>query len=216
MTNKHCDTCGDPIFRYDGREFCPTCEAAGAAAGGEEGVEPTDGGDGATDDATTVEIRDAHADETARDRGDADGSTTAAGTEADDAAAGGPEETPASAPSERATPTDGEATTAAGETATPGEDVRATRDAGASGRGRDPAGRAPAGRDPERVEPTAGTSRSADAARAAADLGGVRDSLTRTLARYVEAAEAADDPRRAREYLAAAREAAETLAALRR
>jgi uncharacterized Zn finger protein (UPF0148 family) len=216
MTNKHCDTCGDPIFRYDGREFCPTCEAAGAAAGGEEGVEPTDGGDGATDDATTVEIRDAHADETARDRGDADGSTTAAGTEADDAAAGGPEETPASAPSERATPTDGEATTAAGETATPGEDVRATRDAGASGRGRDPAGRGPAGRDPERVEPTAGTSRSADAARAAADLGGVRDSLTRTLARYVEAAEAADDPRRAREYLAAAREAAETLAALRR
>jgi len=78
------------------------------------------------------------------------------------------------------------------------------------------AGRGPAGREPERVEPTAGTSRSADAAREVADLGGVRDSLTRTLARYVEAAEAADDPRRAREYLAAAREAAETLAALRR
>ena len=26
MTNRHCDTCGDPIFRYDGREFCPTCQ----------------------------------------------------------------------------------------------------------------------------------------------------------------------------------------------
>lgn len=26
MTNKHCDECGDPIFRYQGQEFCPTCE----------------------------------------------------------------------------------------------------------------------------------------------------------------------------------------------
>jgi uncharacterized Zn finger protein (UPF0148 family) len=25
MTNAHCGTCGDPIFRYDGQEFCPTC-----------------------------------------------------------------------------------------------------------------------------------------------------------------------------------------------
>ncbi|WP_135823590.1 Sjogren's syndrome/scleroderma autoantigen 1 family protein [Halorussus ruber] len=26
MTGKHCDNCGDPIFRYDGQEFCPTCQ----------------------------------------------------------------------------------------------------------------------------------------------------------------------------------------------
>lgn len=26
MTNRHCDECGDPIFRYDGQEFCPTCQ----------------------------------------------------------------------------------------------------------------------------------------------------------------------------------------------
>jgi uncharacterized Zn finger protein (UPF0148 family) len=26
MTNAHCETCGDPIFRYDGEEFCPTCQ----------------------------------------------------------------------------------------------------------------------------------------------------------------------------------------------
>lgn len=26
MTNAHCDACGDPIFRYDGQEFCPTCQ----------------------------------------------------------------------------------------------------------------------------------------------------------------------------------------------
>ncbi|MFT4923885.1 MAG: hypothetical protein ACI8XM_003117, partial [Haloarculaceae archaeon] len=42
-----------------------------------------------------------------------------------------------------------------------------------------------------------------------------RQSLERTLARFSQQAEATDDPQRAREYLAAAREAAETLAALR-
>jgi uncharacterized Zn finger protein (UPF0148 family) len=26
MTNQHCDVCGDPIFRQEGREFCPTCQ----------------------------------------------------------------------------------------------------------------------------------------------------------------------------------------------
>jgi uncharacterized Zn finger protein (UPF0148 family) len=26
MTNSHCDTCGSPIFRYDGQEFCPNCQ----------------------------------------------------------------------------------------------------------------------------------------------------------------------------------------------
>jgi uncharacterized Zn finger protein (UPF0148 family) len=35
MTNAHCDACGDPIFRYDGQEFCPTC---GEAVEGEEGT----------------------------------------------------------------------------------------------------------------------------------------------------------------------------------
>ncbi|WP_227353165.1 Sjogren's syndrome/scleroderma autoantigen 1 family protein [Haladaptatus salinisoli] len=34
MTGKHCDNCGDPIFRQNGTEFCPTCrgEAAGEAS----------------------------------------------------------------------------------------------------------------------------------------------------------------------------------------
>ncbi|WP_135303495.1 Sjogren's syndrome/scleroderma autoantigen 1 family protein [Haloarcula amylovorans] len=26
MTNAHCSDCGDPVFRYDGQEFCPTCQ----------------------------------------------------------------------------------------------------------------------------------------------------------------------------------------------
>jgi len=26
MTDAHCEECGDPIFRYDGQTFCPTCK----------------------------------------------------------------------------------------------------------------------------------------------------------------------------------------------
>jgi len=28
MTNKHCDRCQNPIFRYEGDEFCPVCQGA--------------------------------------------------------------------------------------------------------------------------------------------------------------------------------------------
>lgn len=30
MTNAHCDECGNPIFRYDGEEFCSVCDQPGA------------------------------------------------------------------------------------------------------------------------------------------------------------------------------------------
>ncbi|UWG46387.1 putative Zn-finger containing protein [Halanaeroarchaeum sp. HSR-CO] len=33
MTNRHCDTCGSPIFRYQGQEFCPNCQMAAEANG---------------------------------------------------------------------------------------------------------------------------------------------------------------------------------------
>lgn len=39
MTNTHCGTCGDPIFRQNGTNFCPTCH------GGPEGVEASVGDD---------------------------------------------------------------------------------------------------------------------------------------------------------------------------
>ncbi len=46
MTNKHCDQCGDPVFRYQGQEFCPTCQqtvasrdSAGQQAAAEESAE---------------------------------------------------------------------------------------------------------------------------------------------------------------------------------
>jgi uncharacterized Zn finger protein (UPF0148 family) len=51
MTNSHCETCGDPIFRYDGQEFCPTCRAgdtgADAAAAETDGAADASGPDAA-------------------------------------------------------------------------------------------------------------------------------------------------------------------------
>ncbi|MFC7097408.1 Sjogren's syndrome/scleroderma autoantigen 1 family protein [Halobaculum marinum] len=32
MTNSHCDACGSPIFRQNGREFCPQCDGGGSGA----------------------------------------------------------------------------------------------------------------------------------------------------------------------------------------
>ena len=53
MTNTHCDTCGSPIFRYQGQEFCPVCQAEGtaddtAAQAGAAGEQAADAGQGAT------------------------------------------------------------------------------------------------------------------------------------------------------------------------
>ena len=48
MTNAHCSSCGDPVFRYDGQEFCATCEKP------IERAESTDGEDVERDD--TVEV----------------------------------------------------------------------------------------------------------------------------------------------------------------
>lgn len=44
MTNSHCGECGSPIFRYEGQEFCPSCQrtTGGDAAAGEPAA-----GDGA-------------------------------------------------------------------------------------------------------------------------------------------------------------------------
>jgi uncharacterized Zn finger protein (UPF0148 family) len=56
MTSRHCGECGDPIFRHDGREFCPTCGrqaaggdgAGGASVAAEAGGQTTDDGNPTT------------------------------------------------------------------------------------------------------------------------------------------------------------------------
>ena len=49
MTNKHCDRCGNPLFRHEGQEFCPTCQAEGEPdAGATDAGENTDVGTAST------------------------------------------------------------------------------------------------------------------------------------------------------------------------
>lgn len=154
MTNKHCGECGDPIFRYQGQAFCPTCERPVVETGTEEAPEG--------------------------------GADVPAEPDRD-----GPAE-PASAP-------------AVGDTATEIDVETPGTDDGDAGSPPDRSGSTRSGPSPAEVQrggPGDG------------DLGETRAALVRTLTALTREAEATDDVRRARELLSAAREAAETLAAL--
>jgi len=206
MTNAHCSDCGDPIFRYDGQEFCPTCEKPVDRETGADGDEgEADGGDQIEVTTPSEEARVAFGDdaengaegaETA-DAGpgansQAEGTTAGAGSAAtDDSSADAPSETgrqpSAQAPEQ-------------------GARLPAQRDQGLPAEEHDQP--TP---DPETLRAQA----TADA-RGEASVTAARESLVRTLTRFSRLAEQTDDPRRAQEHLAAAREAAETLAELRR
>jgi uncharacterized Zn finger protein (UPF0148 family) len=209
MTNAHCSECGDPIFRYDGQEFCATCE------------KPVDRG---TDDADETDAAGAADDGTGTDRTDEDGRGESDRIEvtspSDDArvqfgtdesgAEGSGADDPGATASE-APDSSSEGATARGSTAAAAgrrDDADRVADE-AAGTGRQPA-TPPAGHERDR-----GT-RDERAGAGTGDLAAARHSLARTLRRFSERAEAADDPGRAREHLAAAREAAEALSALRR
>ncbi len=177
MTNAHCSTCGDPIFRYDGQEFCATCE---------QPVDRDGQTDGDTDDgATDVEV--ATPDEDTRVVF-GDSAADAAERSAADAA-----ERNAADTAERSAADTAGTETGQSETDGPRSGDR-TRDEATNRTG----------------SPTAAETEES------ADIETARASLVRTLTTFSRRAEATDDPRRAREHLEAAREAAETLAALRR
>ena len=53
MTNAHCSDCGDPIFRYEGQEFCASCEKAVDRDTGEAEEGEETGGDA---DAENIEV----------------------------------------------------------------------------------------------------------------------------------------------------------------
>ena len=206
MTNAHCSDCGDPIFRYEGQEFCATCEKPVDRGG--DGAEASEGADTAGDDAD----------------GDAagDGERIQVTSPSDDArvrfgAGAGAEgdETP-----------EGEAVeTHAGDEAATGpayvdHTQRTVADPPA---GDQPAGDAPGGERSAgegagtgRQEPRGAHQGGSPRPRGAVNVDQARGALQRTLTRLSQQAEATEDPREAEAYLAAAREAAETLAALRR
>jgi uncharacterized Zn finger protein (UPF0148 family) len=167
MTNRHCDECGDPRFRYQGREFCPSCE-------GIEGATPVESEDSDSEEDS----------ETQQER--------AAETE------GPGEQPPASAEATDRQPAE--------ETPTP-EDARASI-------GQDPTGERH--RAPQSAQGTPDARSAAGGQPIDGDLAEARRTLARSVRSLAERGATAEDPRRAREHLEAAREAAEALAALNR
>ncbi len=164
MTGKHCDTCGDPIFRQNGTEFCPTCQQQQPA---EESPEE------ASDEGATAEGTSQTAD-------DGSSEVEAAETSGQPARVSQPQEPPRQPRRSPPSQTD-------------------------DSRGR--------GSAPRQSEPHADTGH---AEVGTGDLAEARDALVRKLTRLAQEAEATDDVGRAREQLAATREAAEALAALDR
>ncbi|MCH7661850.1 MAG: hypothetical protein IH933_15165 [Euryarchaeota archaeon] len=153
MTNSHCDRCGDPIFRYEGQEFCASCQAAGG------GMAAGNGQSAPAESAASVERRESEAGRAVADDERADPVDTA------------------SQPSEEQE-SDAEATQSV-ETREPRAETRSV---------------------------SAGESMPADG-----DLAGAREELGRTISRLARRAGESNDPRRAREFLEAAGEAASTL-----
>lgn len=213
MTNRHCDDCGDPIFRQDGREFCPTCHTVDAADVEQDETSTAEAGSGT--DAGATPGADA-----------ASGAAVASEADATPEAGVAPDRDASS--ETRGTPETGEALdTRSAVGAEPTGDRQAAGDEGSVGGSATPQRNGPA----PASESTAGeneTGRPAqfdrdpaanagDASAAGSDaVADARESLTRTLSRFARAAERTDDPRRARDHLRAAREAAETLSALDR
>jgi uncharacterized Zn finger protein (UPF0148 family) len=179
MTNRHCEECGDPIFRHDGREFCPTCgnEVGGASAPDAGGSRGEAGEGPAAETATSA------------DPGAEAGAAAENGAVDADAADSDASGSARSRPSP--------STAAPSAESTPSQPTAAQRPEARSDEPRQPEGRPRSAEDGEGV-------------------GAARASLTRTLTRFARAAEETDDPRRARDRLEAAREAAEALAALNR
>jgi uncharacterized Zn finger protein (UPF0148 family) len=190
MTNAHCGTCGDPIFRYDGQEFCPTCEEVVTDGEAAEGSADGTGAAAAADpDGTTASATDAPA-------------TDATGETPDDAT-----DPSTDAP----TPDAGAADASAPETGGDATETGATTAA--------PADRNVPSADPDRSRDDT-TSRVSTApetvAGADAPLDTARVSLTRTVTKLAREAEESDDLERIRAYLAATEEAADALAAVKR
>jgi len=197
MTNAHCGECGDPIFRYEGQEFCPTCQEPVGDADGNGAARPASA-DEASDESAVDGSDDAAAAESGSEQADRSGSGT------DDGRSESAE-----------TPMSGLADEGRGESA--GASTAGAADDGAGhpravgARESLPAEtgeRAPVPREetPRRESPQRESGED--------DLGAARESLTRALTRFAREAERTDDPRRAREHLEAAREAAAALASL--
>jgi uncharacterized Zn finger protein (UPF0148 family) len=196
MTNAHCSECGDPIFRYEGQEFCPTCEKP-VDRGGDESEGDTDSDIQVTTPSNDARVsfgEDGEASEPAK--GDEQSANRDGEQQSDRPAASADQDRRRTA----ANPADQGRQRSEPPQEPPGQS-KPLREQPAQSRtsGENP-------QPPARPQRPAGDEASVAAA---------REALVGTLTRFSQQAAATDDPNRARERLAAAREAAEALSALR-
>ncbi|USZ71315.1 Sjogren's syndrome/scleroderma autoantigen 1 family protein [Natronosalvus halobius] len=192
MTNTHCDVCGDPLFRYQGTTFCPSCH------GGPEGVE-------------------ASVDHGASDENRATTAGSTGGTSVNEHPSS---EVPAEETGGANDPEHAASSVDAGDAdrsdATP--ETRATSSTVNEGPG--PGGPRETADTPETAETSRAPSAVSSSGPGSGidvgnDLEAGTDALVTALERFSRAAAEADDPRYAKACLEAAHEAAATLATLR-
>lgn len=184
MTNQHCDTCGDPLFRHNDQTFCPTCQAAAQQPAAQDDSPPQQStpeqqspqSQPADTKSTPQQAVDTKS--TPQQAADTTQSSPAASTQP---AANGQLPTETQPTTERQSTTETQSADATQSTeSTPSATPQPSPAAAASGTG----------------------------------LTAARQSLVGTVTRFSQRAAETDDPRRAKELLSAAREAAETLGAL--
>ena len=152
MTNKHCNQCSDPLFRYNGQTFCPSCQA----------------------DADTTAEPDQQSTADTSQQPEPDHESTV--DQPDHAQSVDSTETQSTQPTQSGQPT------------------------------------SPPGQQPQPNSSTASRQPTLDPQ--TEGLATARQSLERTITRFARRAEETEDPRRARELLTAAHEAASTLSEL--
>jgi uncharacterized Zn finger protein (UPF0148 family) len=194
MTNRHCPECHSPVFRHEGTEFCPTCQKEVTEDG-----ELLDAEGEASSDAETAEEESRAAD------GESEETATLDQPAPDDIEA---EHVPDSSAETEASeqPTDPQAETEAGAPPAPARERRPARV--------DP----PARRDTDSEHSRQPEERS-HAERTDSERGRLREAeatLTSEIESLTRRAADTRDVGRKRDLLAAAREAAETLEAVRR
>jgi len=213
MTNRHCPECQSPVFRYEGSEFCPTCEKEVAEDGESlQGDESTSAGTEAPGPEADDPETKADTDPKTGTAGETGQSDAEAGTEPGSA----PETDPRPADSTQPSPyvrdadrDEGDPESTAGSPPRPARDRRPARvDPPASGASR-------RGADADRSGPDG----SGERITGEAEYGTLREAertLVEEIATLSRRAAETRDVGRKRDLLAAAREAAETLEAVRR
>jgi uncharacterized Zn finger protein (UPF0148 family) len=227
MTNAHCTECGDPVFRYDGQEFCPTCQKPvdrDQSDADDEDIHVTDpsddarvqfGGENGPDDHTAPKTDEqAQGSEPAEPESPTETTESRPEPSADQPTSDLPAEDREPTPSSGGhssipdQPNQSQSSPSPPEPSA-GDSPPRTADP-APEQQSEPRGSAPN----RRLSPAASGQPEADTT-PSEHLSTAESRLAETVRRFSEQAALTDDPRRAREYLEAAREAAETLDAVR-